>query len=163
MTKELYSQYSLEDFDVFDCLKISKGIYLLLLFVLRGYIVWIMSVTNMNDRVGIIQWVYPVPALFYLSLLSGLVGIFVVLVLSLRRPDAAPWVRFCWRHCRTLLVITLIFDLIVSVLGELYLQMFSISWICAQTLLVIAFVAFCFNSKRFNINLREFPEKLPEK
>ena len=135
MTKELYSQYSLEDFDVFDCLKISKGIYLLLLFVLRGYIVWIMSVTNMNDRVGIIQWVYPVPALFYLSLLSGLVGIFVVLVLSL----------------------------LVSVLGELYLQMFSISWICAQTLLVIAFVAFCFNSKRFNINLREFPEKLPEK
>jgi hypothetical protein len=54
-----YKKYTVEYFDSYDCLKLSKPFYLVLLFVLRGYIVWLMSVTNMRDKVGIIQWIYP--------------------------------------------------------------------------------------------------------
>lgn len=67
----LYRRYSVEDFDKFDCLKLSKLFYLVLLFVLRGYLVWLMSVTNMRDRVGLMQWLYPEMNLFLLSLFSG--------------------------------------------------------------------------------------------
>ena len=117
MTAKYYANYLPKDFDNFDCLKLAPGIYLILLFVLRAYFVWLMSVTNMRDHVGIIQWIYPQTALFYLNLVSGVIGLFIVLVLSLRRPNAAPWVRICWQKCKLLLFIALGFDLFIGVVG----------------------------------------------
>lgn len=158
-----YAGYLPSDFDNFDCLKVSKGIYLLLFFILRGYVVWIMSVTNMNDRVGIIKWIYPEPSLFYLSLFSGLFGIFVLLILSLRRPDASKWVEYCWANIRGILVFAMVFDLAVNLLGLIIWQQHSLSWLCVNLTLVAAFSLFLFRSKRIKINISEFPEKLPDK
>lgn len=163
MTRHSYAEYSIEDFDKFDCLKLSKGFYLLLIFVLRGYIVWIMSLTNRQDSSSIMGFFFPDPSLFYLSLSSGFLGLFVVLIMSLRRPDAAKWVKFCWRYCRVILIITLVFDLFVSFVGCFYLDLLSQIWLLSQTLIVSLFVLFCYKSHRFNINLKEFPDKLPEK
>ena len=157
-----YKQYSVEDFDKYDCLKLSKSIYLVLLFVLRGYFVWLMSVTNMKDRTGIIQWLYPQTSLFYLSLLSGTVGLFVVLILSLRRPDARNWIKRSWPYCRVLLISALLFDFIVSLVGFFYWQLLSMQWLLMQGLVIGVLVYFCFTSERMSINLHEFPEKLPE-
>ncbi|NQY65046.1 MAG: DUF2919 domain-containing protein [Alteromonadaceae bacterium] len=158
MTRHSYAEYSIEDFDKFDCLKLSKGFYLLLLFVLRGYIVWIMSLTNRKDSTAIMEFFFPDPSLFYLSLSSGVLGLFVVLIMSLRRPDAANWVKVCWRYCRAILMLTL-----VSIVGCFYWDLLSMNWILSQTLIVSLFVIFCYKSHRFNINLKEFPDKLPEK
>ncbi|WP_206486351.1 DUF2919 family protein [Thalassotalea sp. G2M2-11] len=158
-----YANYTPSDFDHFDCVKISKGIYLLLAFVLRGYLVWIMSVTNMKDRVGVIQWVYPDPTLFYLSLLSGAVGLFVVLLLSLRRPDARPWVKMSWRQLRPLLLSALLFDFIVNIFGYIYWHHVSSSWLITNLVIMCGFVLFLLTSQRVTVNIEEFPTKLPEK
>ena len=101
-----YQEYSLEDFDKFDCLKLSKRFYLVLLFVLRGYLVWLMSVTNMKDRVATMQWIYPETNLFFLSLVSGILGLFVVVIISLRRPNSANWVKVIWPYSRSMLVVS---------------------------------------------------------
>ena len=95
MSTNSYANYLPKHFDNFDCLKLAPGIYFILLFILRAYIIWIMSVTNMRDHVGFIQWIYPQTALFYLNLVSGVIGLFIVLILSLRRPTASSWVRCC--------------------------------------------------------------------
>ena len=129
MSANNYAKFSPKHFDSFDCLTLAPGIYFILLFVLRAYIIWIMSVTNMRDNVGFIQWVYPQTALFYLNLASGVIGLFVVLILSLRRPKAPTWVRTCWQKCKTLL---------------------------------ISAITYILRSKRFTINIAEFPEVLPE-
>ncbi len=163
MTAKYYANFLPKHFDNFDCLKLAPGIYLILLFVLRAYIVWIMSVTNMRDHVGIIQWVFPQTSLFYLSLFSGVVGLFVVLVLSLRRPNAANWVRSSWQRCQLLLIIALLFDLLITVLGFFVWQLQSISWLLVHGTLVIGAITYILLSKRFAINLAEFPEQLPEK
>jgi len=157
-----YAQYTASDFDNFDCLKLSKGIFLLLLFVLRGYLVWIMSVTNMNDRVGIIQWIYPEPSFFYLSLLSGLGGIWAVIIISLRRPDASLWVKSSWKHIRTILQLSLIFDFTINLLGYFYWQFHSPLWLIVNSIAVAFFIYYSFNSQRLQLNIEEFPEKLPE-
>ena len=162
MTKHSYAEYSLEDFDKNDCLKISKGFYLLLFFVLRGYLVWLMSVTNMNDRVATLAWLYPNISLFYLSLLSGVLGLFVVLIITLRRPEAPLWVRYCWRHCRKILLSALFFDLFVNLLGHFYWQLVSVNFLLLQITIVSTFILYCYKSQRFSINLQEFPDKLPE-
>jgi len=159
----LYAQYSPNDFDNFDCLKISKGIYLIVLFVLRGYLVWLMSVTNMNDRVGVIQWIYPDPKIFYLSLFSGVVGLFVLLVLSLRRPEASKWVRVSWLNIREVLLAAMLFDLFINVLAIAFWQINLSSWLIFNVIVVFSCSTFLFTSKRVAININEFPEKLPEK
>jgi len=158
-----YAKYSVENFDKFDCLKLSKSIYISLLFVLRAYIVWIISVTNMRDRVAIIQWLYPEPALFYLGLLSGLIGLYIVLILSLRRPDAANWVKRSWRNYRKILIAALIFDELISWAGFLYWQLLSLSWLIMQTVVAITIAYYCLSSDKLRLNIREFPEKTPEK
>lgn len=158
-----YNEYSIEDFDKFDCLKLSKRFYLVLIFVLRGYVVWLMSVTNMHDRVATMQWVYPETNLFFLSLTSGFIGLFVLLIISLRRPNAPSWVVILWPHCRSLLVLALVFDFIINLIGYLYWELTSFSWLTSQALIVITLVTLCFTSKRMKINLLEFPQTLPQK
>jgi len=163
MTAKYYANLLPKHFDNFDCLKLAPGIYLILLFVLRAYIVWIMSVTNMRDHVGIIQWIFPQTSLFYLNLASGALGLFIVLVLSLRRPNAASWVRSSWKKCDVLLIIALIFDLLITLLGYFVWHLQSISWLLVHGTLVVGAITYILLSKRFAINLAEFPEELPEK
>ncbi len=158
-----YQQYSIQDFDNYDCLKLSKRFYLALLFILRGYIVWLMSVTNMRDRVSIIQWVYPESSLFYLSLFSGLLGLFVLLIISLRRPDAHHWVQWSWQRSRMFIVLALLFDLLTHTIGCFYWQLSSIPWLIGQAFITVTLIVMCYNSERLNLNLKEFPQKLPEK
>lgn len=162
MANPLYANYTLNDFDKFDCLKISMSVYLLLIFVLRGYFVFFMTITNMRDQVGIIKFVYPDPLMFYFSLASGVIGLFVALVLVLRRPEAKEWVKTCWRYCRVLLIVALLFDLSISALGYFYWELSSLSWLITQALLVGISIAICFTDQRFAINLQEFPEKLSD-
>lgn len=157
-----FAKYSVNDFDKFDCLKLSKGIYFTLLYVLRAYIVWIISVTNMRDRVAIIQWLYPQPDLFYLSLLSGFVGLYLLLIISLRRPDASHWVKKSWRNYRKILLFVLLFDLAVSAIGLLLWQLLSVKLLLIHSAIAVIIVYFSYNSDRITLNLEEFPEKLPE-
>ena len=158
-----YQEYSIEDFDKFDCLKLSKRFYLVLLLVLRGYLVWLMSVTNMKDRVATMQWIYPETNLFFLSLVSGVIGLLVVIMISLRRPNSANWVKVIWPYCRTMLVVALLFDFSINLIGFFYWQLTSMPWLICQGLIVFALIALCYTSKRMQINLIEFPKTLPEK
>jgi len=157
-----YKNYSVEDFDKYNCVKISMSIYLVLLFVLRGYLVWIMSVTNMRDRVAIIQFVYPDTSLFLLSLFSGALGLVIVVLLSLRRPNAATWVQAFWPYCRRIMVFALVFDLVVSIMAYSYWQLLSMTWLVIQISIVISLIVICFKSQSLSINLREFPVLLAE-
>jgi hypothetical protein len=157
-----FAQYTPADFDGFDCLKVSKVIYLILIFVLRGYLVWLMSVSNLRDKVGVIQWIYPEPSLFYLSLFSGSLGIFVLIILSLRRPEASRWVQNSWQYIRVILLCTLVFDLLINIIGYFYWQLQSSTWLLINISVVIGFCLFLYKSKRVQININEFPEKLPE-
>jgi len=115
----------------------------------------------MRDRVSIISWVYPETSLFYLSLISGTVGLFVVLIISLRRPEAVNWVQISWRHSRKILVTALLFDLLTHGMGFFYWQLISVEWLIMQAILTLSLIFLCYNSERFKINLTEFPQKTP--
>lgn len=157
------SDFSPRDFDKYDCVKLSWLIYICLAYVLRGYVVWIMSVTNMQDRVGVIQSIYPEQSLFYLSLLSGSLGILLVFLLSMRRPDAGDWVKRLCRKLRILLIATMLFDLMINAIAYFKFEMISGVWLAVQALIVGTLAVLLMTSKRIAFNIEEFPEKLPEK
>ncbi|WP_076418710.1 MULTISPECIES: DUF2919 family protein [Colwelliaceae] len=160
MRKHQYAQYSLKDFNQFDCLKLSKSIYAILAFVTRGYIVWILSISNMKNQTDTIKMVFPDPKMFYLSLVSGAVGLFVVLIISLRRPEAYPWVKVCWKHIRKFLLFALLVDLSVSIVGYFYLSLLSLSWLLIQLLVTLLLIVFLYSSHKIKLNIQEFPEKI---
>lgn len=161
MANKLYSQYSVNDFDTFDCLKISKSFYLLLIFVLRGYLVWLISVSNLQDKTRFIQWFFPNPQSFYLSLISGTLGVFVALLLILRKPAAPQWVVTLWPYARVMLVTAIVFDLTVSVIAYQLNFLNSLNWLLSHTLIVFIGVFICYKNKRLTINLQEFPAPKP--
>lgn len=160
MNKHLYANYSLKDFNKFDCLKLSFGIYVILAFVTRGYLVWIMSISNMKNQTDTIKMVFPDPKLFYLSLVSGVVGLFVILIISLRRPNAPQWIRFSWQYIRVFLSVALLVDLIVSVVGCVYLSLISSQWLLIQLSITLFFIVYLYTNKKVKLNIQEFPEDI---
>jgi len=160
MSKHQYAKYTIKDFNQFDCLKLSKGIYAILAFVLRGYIVWIMSITNMQDQTGTIEIIFPDPKLFYLSLVSGAVGLFVILLINLRKPETYSWVKKSWPHMRTFLLASLVIDMLVSLVGFYYLSLLSLTWLLLQFFITVVFIVFLYTSNKIKLNIQEFPEKL---
>lgn len=162
MSKQ-YQNYSVKDFDKFDCLKLSKVYFFAILFIVRAYVVWIMSVTNFNDSVATIQWLYPETTVFYLHLLSGALGLFLIIFISLRRPNSPTWVKSLWPYSRLLLAVTLLFDLLINLIGYFYWQLTSITWLMGQATIVLLLISLSYRNKRIKINLIEFPKPLPEK
>lgn len=157
-----YSTYSINDFDRFDCLKLSSGLYWALLFVLRGYVVWLFSVANMKDHTSFLSLVFPDKHLFYLNLISGLPGLFVFLLICLRRPNAAPWVKYCWRKSHYFLLVALIFDFFVMFYAYFTGAIQTLMWGSFQLGFMLLFALYFFMSKRLSINLTEFPEPFEE-
>ena len=157
-----YQGYSPKDFDKFDCLKLSKVIWLTIIFILRAYIVWLMSVTNMNDRISVIQWVYPEPNFFYLNLFSGVFALWALLLISLRRPDANDWVKHQWQYIHIILLFALLFDFSVNIVGYFYWHLHTPLWLLIYGVIFVVLSWHLINSVKIKINLDEFPEKLPE-
>ena len=160
MANPLYANYGPRDFDKFDCLKLSLVLYAMLAFLLRGYLVWLMSVTNMRDRVSILQLAYPQTSLFYLSLFAGAIGLFVVLLICLRKPNGPAWVKKCWPYTRLLLIGALLFDLSVNLVGYFYWQLQSTEWLMAEVGIIVLLIGLAYRNQRFSINLIEFPTPL---
>ena len=153
-----YAHLSPRDFDKYNCVRVSLGLYFILAFILRGYLVWIMSVTNLNDTVSFLAWIYPEKYLFYLSLFSGCLGWFIVLLLSLRRPDAPCWVKKTWQHCHWILIAALIFDLTCSVWGVILAHKITSTTVLIHAIIVLVCIIYIIKNQRFKLNLREFPE-----
>ncbi|WP_448549247.1 DUF2919 family protein [Thalassotalea fusca] len=160
--KHQYADLKPTDFDKFDCVKISPIIYLALMFVLKAYLVWILTVTNMQDRASIIQFFYPDKWVFFVNLASGAVGILALVVLTLRRPDTAQWVKWLWQRYNLLIVFALIFDLLINIAAVWLWSIGNYQWILTTSIIAVLITICLYKSKRVNINLQEFPEKLPE-
>jgi len=160
--KHQYADLKPADFDKFDCVKISPIIYIALMYLLKAYLVWIVTVTNMQDRASIIQFFYPDKWVFFVNLASGAIGILAVIVLTLRRPDAANWVKWLWHRYSLLIVFALIFDFTVNVVAVLLWGIGHFQWVLATSIIAVLITICLYKSKRVKINLQEFPEKLPE-
>ena len=156
------ANYSINDFDKHNCLKLSYLFYFILTFLLRGYVVGILSLSNLRDKLSLIQWVYSDSSLFYLSLATGLPGLVLLLLLFSRRPNASKPVKTIWRHFLLLCTIVVVIDLTFYWGQYLLFAQGKLNWLVTQTVVGIGLVFFAKRSKRFHINLHEFPEEIDD-
>ena len=160
---EQYRHLMPNDFDKYDCVKLSKWYFVCLAFMLRGYLIWVFSVSNFRDTASIISIIYPQPQIFYIHLITGIPAIMLLILLTMRRPNATGWVKQIWPHSRMILQLCLVFDLLMSFLGYWFIHRLNFEVMLAHTCLVIMLLVFIQRSKRITINLSEFPEPVPEK
>lgn len=157
-----YANYSVKDFDRYQCLKLSWWFYLVMIYLNRVYLVGLLSFANMKDKLQLIKIAYPQPETFYAALVISLPSLLFAYVVFFRKPEASQLVQFLWPKVIWLALIILlseiVFFAIYSVVWsrdigvEFYLQ-----WLIA--LVVIAAGKFI---PRVKLNLAEFPIKVEE-
>ena len=163
MKNNAFANYSINDFDHFDCLKLSKGLYFSLIYILRGYFVWLISVANMKDHTSFLAFVFPDKQLFYVNLVSGGLGLIVLVLISLRKPNAPDWVKRFWPKTHYLLIFALLFDLFITLYAYYIDLIYSFTWILAQFFCAAILIYYYLTSKRLAINLTEFPQPFDDK
>lgn len=156
------ANYSINDFDKHNCLKLSFIFYFILAFLLRGYAIGIMSLSNLRDKLSLIQWVYSDSSLFYLSLATGVPGLLLLIVIFARKPNASNWVQTLWTKFLLLSSIAVFVDLGFYWGQKLLFGQGKLNWLIVQTIIGIGLLLAAKNSKRVQINLSDFPVEIDD-
>lgn len=113
-----------QDFDFEGRLKIPIGFYLGIVYLLRGFVIWIISLTYSEDRGLLIGLIYSDVSLFKLTILTGLPAFCTFLIFSLKKQKEKSWYKTIWSVQRNILLAALLCDLI--------LQLYTVSYHITQ-------------------------------
>ena len=103
-----------QDFDFEGRLKVPLGFYLAVVYLLRGFIIWVISLTYSDDRSLLIGLIYSNVSLFKLTILTGLPALFTFLLFSLKKQKRKSWYKAIWRVQRRVLIAALLLDLFIQ-------------------------------------------------
>jgi len=100
-----------QDFDFEGRLKVPLGFYLAIAYLLRGFIIWIISLTYSDDRSLLISLIYSNVSLFTLTVLTGLPALFTFFLFALKKQKEKSWYQSIWSVQRAILLTALFIDL----------------------------------------------------
>ena len=151
--------YGLNDFDKHMCLQPGLVIWLVIAFLMRPYIVMVMSFAQMGNRMGTIDLVYPDRIWFAVDALAALPAVLVVVVSWMRRPGARALVRRAWHNGRAWLLTSSVANASVAVMS-LVLSESSRTTIVSPILLVLSVwcLWFLWVSRRVRDVFADFPD-----
>ena len=96
------------------CLSLGTVAWVVILFLMRPYVVLLVSVTNRSNRMEFIELVYPDRLWLAIDTVAALPAVILVAVTFLRRPNAASWVKAVWKKGRHLLLASAVLNAIVA-------------------------------------------------
>ena len=105
--------YPISHYDKNMYLKPNVTTWLIFLFLLRAYVVLILSIVNMRDRTGLIDLVYPDRLTMSLGALAGIPAALLVYAWIKRMPGAPQYVRNIWGKGRAFLAISALLNVCV--------------------------------------------------
>ena len=103
-----------QDFDLDGKVKIPWGYYLVLAYLMRGYLIWIVSLTYRDDRALLLSLIYPNAHTFSLNLVVGLPALLGFLLFGLKSQRSKPWFKAIWRKQQLSLSLALVVDLSIQ-------------------------------------------------
>ena len=86
------------------CLSLGTVAWVVILFLMRPYVVLLVSVTNRSNRMEFIDLVYPDRLWLAIDTVAAIPAVILAVVTFLRRPNAADSVKAIWKRGRTLLL-----------------------------------------------------------
>lgn len=124
-----------QDFDLDGKVRIPLGFYLLLAYLCRGYLMWIISLTYSDDRALLLSLVYADSKTFFLNLLFGLPALFCFFMFSLKTQRQKNWFVFLWTKQKRILVLALSVDFLSQLWG-ISNNLVSVHWVQIVLLLM---------------------------
>ena len=123
------------DFDLEGRVKVPVGYYLVTLYLMRGYFIWLMSLTHRKDPSLILSLIYSDSRVFVSALFIGLSGLFVYVLFLSKARIYERVERILWKSSFLLLFLGLFADLTVQTLG-LINSKFVVHWSAPMIFLV---------------------------
>ncbi|WP_299491630.1 DUF2919 domain-containing protein [uncultured Shewanella sp.] len=138
--------------------QVKPPIYLygMLIFLARGWCIWVASLTQSSDRAGLVSLFYPHKADFIMSLMAGLGAVLIYIFVIAERKRSPEWLRIPFGQIRSLLFGLLLLDgglLIARVMTTHYLYSWSMG---LDALLLFWSVIYLFKSKRLSLYLSDW-------
>lgn len=141
------------------CLNLSAGMWLVVAFLLRPYVIMIMSLANRRDRMGLIDMVYADRSGMAMGALAAVPVLLLIYAWVKRKPDASDKVRWLWRHGRGLLVAAAGLNIVAVFVPMLLGKASGIGYIGAfQLVLCAAIILYVLGSERVADTFADFPE-----
>lgn len=106
-----------QDFDLDGKIQVPVGFNLAILYLLRAYVFWAISLTYSEDRSFILSLFYPDHSLFFISLLIGLPAMVTFFFFSMKKQITKNWYKAIWKHLRILLLGVFFLDLLLQLLS----------------------------------------------
>ncbi len=146
-------------YDAEGRIKPNRLMYLSLLFLIRGYLVFIASLSYRQDPSLILSLFYPDKGYFYFSLLLGLPALLIMGMVFWRHKLVEGRARVVFRPVRYMLLFSLaidgVFHLLMAHQGH-----WQFSWVIALTLLLdMLFAAYWYRSRTLKLMLKDWQYK----
>ncbi|WP_088328914.1 DUF2919 family protein [Lacimicrobium sp. SS2-24] len=134
----------------------NRLLYLSLLFLMRGYLVFIASLSYRQDPSLILSLFYPDKGYFYFSLLLGLPALIIIGMVFWRHKLFDTRARRLFSAVRVLVILSLVVDAAFHVLMAHHGH-WQFSWLIALTLLLdLLFVLYWYRSQTLRLMLRDW-------
>lgn len=123
-------------------------LYLMLIFLARGWCVFIASLTQASDRAGLVALVYPQKSDFLMALMAGAGALVVYSLIIAERKRSPWWIQPIFKYIKWLLLALLCIDgglLIQRILHAHYVYSWSVG---LDALFLFWSTLYLFNSNR---------------
>lgn len=153
-------QYPIESYDKYLCLKLNDVLWLSLLFLLRPYVVILISVVNRADRAGVINMVYADKLALWWGLLAGVPAVLVIYAWSRKKPGASLFIRRLWHNGRLILAVGAVMNVVIVFIpvwtGAIY-RIAPSGWI--QLAVSVAIIVALYTSSYVRDCFADFPKE----
>ncbi|ACJ28726.1 Conserved hypothetical protein [Shewanella piezotolerans WP3] len=123
-------------------------LYLMLVFLARGWCIFIASLTQASDRAGLVALVYPQKSDFLMALMAGAGALIVYGLIIAERKRSPSWIQPIFKYIKWLLLALLCIDgglLIQRILHAHYVYSWSVG---LDALFLFWSTLYLFNSNR---------------
>lgn len=156
--------YDFSEYDKFLSLKVGAGLWLVMLYLLRPYIVLIATFrmgrggTGAAGIDGIRNILYPDDFSLVLALLSTLPALLFFYAWSRRKPGGGPLVKKLWKNGAGLLVAAAVLNIVVVLVPLLtgaVAAVHLLGWL--QIVLAVVIIGYLCSSRRVRDTFADFP------
>ena len=154
-------KYPFSAYDKYLCLRPDFMLWLTFIFLLRPYVVTVLSIANRKDKTGLINMMFEDKSVMVLAALAAIPAAMVLYAYFKRKPEGSERVRKIWRYGRHLLAISTLLNLgivYVPYLTGMVHEITLAGWIQSGICVLILF--YLFAEERAIDTFADFPKQL---
>ena len=156
--------YDFSEYDKYLCLKVNAGLWLVILYLLRPYIVLIGTMKLGRDSSGaagiegVRNILYPDDFSMALAVLATIPALLFMFAWSKRKPDANVFARNLWKNGVNLLAAAAVLNIIVvfvPLVTGVVARIHALGWV--QIGFAIVIIGYLYSSRRVRDTFGDFP------